>query len=164
MLLAGALAALLGWTQFDDPARGLSVAYPADWHRATSSLTPDLADPREILSVGTGRMAPHGEGCAQMPVGALRALRAADVLVTVFERARPGGGYPPRRPLRLRGRGDLTDASVCAGRRGLRTWWRPFRDGRRAFYVLVAAGDRTSQRRLHEAERVADGLRFTQAG
>jgi hypothetical protein len=167
LAVAGALAALLlpaGWKQFDDPAHGLSVRYPGDWHRAKTSLTPNLADPREILAVGTGRMARHGEGCAHMPVGALNALRPHDVLITVMERRYPGGSYPSRRPLHLRRGGDLTEATTCATNRRIQAWWRPFSDAGRAFYVLVAAGDQVSATRLRQAERVVNGIRFTEHG
>jgi hypothetical protein len=167
LAVAGALAVLVlgaGWKEFDDPAHGLVVRYPGDWHRAKTSLTPNLADPREILAVGTGRMARHGPGCAHMPVGALNALRPGDVLITVLERRHPGGSYPPRRPLHLRRGGDLTEATTCATNRHIQAWWRPFSDEGRAFYVLGAAGDRVPGARLHEAERVVDGIRFRKGG
>lgn len=38
---------------YDDAARGFSVQYPPTWRRATTTLTPNLDDPVEILSLGT---------------------------------------------------------------------------------------------------------------
>jgi hypothetical protein len=41
----------------EDPTDRFTVEYPATWHRSTA-LTPALADPVEILSLGTGDLPP----------------------------------------------------------------------------------------------------------
>jgi hypothetical protein len=43
-------------------ARGDGIRYtiPAGWHAATTSLTPNLTNPREVLSVGTGALPAGG--------------------------------------------------------------------------------------------------------
>src|SRR6187431_1662468 len=91
-----------GLTTFRDAAHGFTVRFPESWHRATRPLTPHLNDPREILSVGTGRFTVDEERCAQVPVGAIQALGPDDVLVTVFERhGRPRGFARRPRPFTL---------------------------------------------------------------
>jgi hypothetical protein len=37
----------------NDPLHGIAVELPPGWQRATVSLTPNLEDPRDVLSVGT---------------------------------------------------------------------------------------------------------------
>jgi hypothetical protein len=154
-----------GWTVVHDAARGFAVAFPSGWRRARRSLTPHLSDPREILSVGTGPFVVDEGRCAHMPTGALARLGPGDVLVSVLERRGGGRGDPARpRPFRLV-RPDESEALAClSDPPRLRTWWRPFRDGDRAFYALVAIGLPAPAARRRQAERVLDSLRFTPRG
>ena len=151
-----------GWTVSADATRGVQVSFPSGWRRARRSLTPNLWDPRELLSLGTGPLVVEPKGCGNMPAGALSALRAQDVLVSLQERRDPGRGYPPR-PARFRlTRAIRSDAIGCLSDPARRdTWWTSFRDGDRAFYALVALGRPASAARRREAELVLDSLRFT---
>lgn len=151
-----------GWTVVDDARRGVRVSFPSSWRRARRSLTPNLGDPREILSVGTGPLVVDPGACAQMPVGALSRLRAGDVLVSLQERRAPGRGYPRRQvPFRL-GQANRSAAAAClSDPTRLDTWFLPFRDGDRAFYALVALGRPVTVTRRRQAERVLETLRFT---
>src|SRR4051812_35077684 len=54
--------ALTGAT-YQDRRWGFTVAVPDGWHRATTSLTPSLVDPSEILAVATFPLA-AAIGCA----------------------------------------------------------------------------------------------------
>jgi hypothetical protein len=152
-----------GWTTFDDAARGVVVRFPSSWHRAPSRLTPFLAAPRELLALGTFALRPDGRGaCAQMPVRALRAAGARDVLLTVLDAGRATSRFPPRRrPFAL---GAPTRALECVApdpRR--RAYWVPFRDAGRALYALVVVGAKAPGERVRELRRVLDSLRFAPA-
>jgi hypothetical protein len=77
------------WIVHCDPERGFSVRYPKEWYLADERLTPNLGDPREILSVGTYRLRVGGERCAHFPVYALEDLGSDDAFISVFERSPP---------------------------------------------------------------------------
>jgi hypothetical protein len=152
------LIALVGHDGWDTArADGLSLAYPAAWHRAHASLTPFLTDPKERFAVATFplRRGPVGR-CAQAPVAALRAMRARDVLITVQERARPHG-FPARTP----GLGPRThtEFAACARRHDLEEHWVQFADHGRGFLIHVAIGPQAPPLRRVAAARVLDSLR-----
>jgi hypothetical protein len=149
-----------GWTVVHDRARGVRVAFPSSWHRARRSLTPHLADPREVLSVGTAPLTVTPG--AHMPVGALSRLGPGDVLISVQEARHAGHGFPAR-PARFRlGSANLSEAAAyLSDPERLDTWFLPFKDGDRAFYALVAVGRPVAAARRRLAERVLDSLRFT---
>ncbi len=82
----GGSAGRPGLTTFRDERAGFSVAFPSTWRRATTSLTPALSGPTEILSVGTGTLRPgDASRCAQFPTHALQRLGRRDVFLTVQE-------------------------------------------------------------------------------
>ena len=139
-----------------------TATLPAGWMLASRSLTPQLANPIEILSAGTVRDAPPSEGsCGHVPVGALERMGPRDVFVTVQERY----GEPrfPARPDRfaLPQRAEHNDATECA-RNGdrLDAYWFGFRDAWRGFHVLVALGRAAPPQRREEALALLDSLRF----
>lgn len=156
-----------GWTTFHDAAGGVTVRFPSSWHRATESLTPNLLEPREILSLGTFPLAagPHGH-CSQMPVPALREAGAHDVFLTVQERegaVRDERSFPPRtEPFDL-GAADDSEAQACVGgeRRPWRSHWVAFSDAGRPLYLLALIGEDAPPERVHELREVLDGLEFT---
>jgi hypothetical protein len=144
---------------------GLRFALPAGWHLAARSLTPALVNPREVLTAGTGRLAGTGaNGCNHMPTGALKAMRATDVLVTVQER---NGGVAafPGRPAHF----DIlaagaSEADACAGPgAAFRSHWFEFRQAGRGFHVLVAVGRSAPMARVRQAAALLDSLRLDQA-
>jgi hypothetical protein len=152
-----------GWVSFHSERYRYTVTYPSTWHRATTSLTPHLSDPHEILTVGTGRLPPGGPRCAQVPVAALEAVGATGALVTVQERARTDadGGFPPRpKQFQLRPTPSLEIPDCLAPHARPRLTWIAFRDRGRHFYALVALGRRAASRTRAEATRVLDSLRL----
>ncbi len=155
-----------GWTAYHDRRFGYTVRYPAWWHRARRSLTPHLADPREIFSVATIPLRPGGTGCAQVPTNALRALGATDALVSIQERSgRPAGEFRVRAGHITLTEGARSEAEACAGGNPAFTAWLiPFTDGRRALYALIALGKSVSATTARQAVAVVNSLRFTSAG
>ncbi|MCW2968783.1 MAG: hypothetical protein JWM71_2555, partial [Solirubrobacteraceae bacterium] len=148
-----------GWTTYHDARNGLEVRFPSAWRRARRSLTPNLVDPVEILSLGTMALAYRAGRCAQLPVGALEAVGPRVVFLSVQERRGPEPKFPPRpRPFRLTA-GSAADACV-GGPRPWRSYWRPFSDSGRRFYLLAVIGDRASARRVRDLHAVIDSLRF----
>lgn len=154
-----------GWTTYRDTAHGLQVQFPSDWRRARRSLTPNLADPRELLSVGTGPLPQSTRGaCAHRPVGALEALGPRDAFVSVQERRTGGGDYPPRPRRFSLNRSERAERLSCVGEHEagrLDTWWIPFGDSGRRFYALVAIGADAPAARRADTRRVLDSLRFS---
>src|SRR2546423_13035056 len=97
-----------------DTRRGIEVELPPGWQHATASLTPQLADPREVLSVATFPLRYRQTGCTQYPSSALAALGPEDALVTLQERGLdPRSTWPdfPPRPAHFGpGSGGPSDA------------------------------------------------------
>lgn len=152
-----------GWTVFHDVGNRLTVRFPSSWHRAGSVLTPYLSDPHEILTLGTSalRSGPR-ESCAQLPVAAMRAAGAHDVLLTIQERRDPeAAGFADRaRPFAL-GPADASEAGGCVGSpRPWHSYWVSFTDAGRAFHLLAIVGDRAPPARVAELHQVLDSLRF----
>jgi len=117
-----------GWRVVEDPVRGVAVALPPGWTRARRTLTPLLADPLEILSVGTGPLVPQEHpGCHHMPGRALDRLGARGAFLSIQELGRfaqsiPRGFPPRRRALRLSR--ALPGQWACTSRSEQRTDWR----------------------------------------
>jgi hypothetical protein len=164
-LIALALLVLAtpGWVSFNSLRYHYYVTYPSTWHRASTSLTPHLSDPHEILAVGTGRLPVGGPRCAQVPVNALAAVGATGALLSIQERApaNADGGFPPR-PTRFRLHPTRLEISAClAPRDRPRLYLIPFRDQGRHFYALVAVGNTATSQTRDDALRVLDSLRFS---
>lgn len=153
-----------GWTVFHDVGNRLTVRFPGSWYRAGVVLTPHLSDPHEILTLGTRPLRPGPRGsCAQMPVAAMRAVGARDVLLTIQERRDPdAAGFPARaRPFDL-GPADESEAGACVGSpRPWHSFLVSFRDAGRAFDLLALVGDRAPPARVRELHEIVDSLRFT---
>ena len=147
-------------TAYRSARYGYTVRIPGGWHRARVTLTPDLLDPREILTVAT--FPPKrvvDRPCSQLP-SAMHAMRPTDVVVTVQERAgRPTAEFRPR-PRRFGpSMGSQSVARDCV---------EPpvpfvdrminFRDGRRAFHVFVLVGKKAPARARGAAYAVLDSL------
>lgn len=149
------------------------VEYPIGWTSADESLTPDLFDPREILSIGTFPLRPGGAAPteASLPGKAIADIGPGDVFLTVQERVRRLGGlHVPTRPssfgpgtgCRSVDDGCLEGSSMAI--EGLRTWWIPFSDrpSGRDFYAFVAMGEEAYRDPVRSAAawRVLDSLAF----
>lgn len=156
------------------PTHGFTVEYPPTWHRATA-LTPALADPVEILSLGTGDLSSGGHSCAQFPVAAPEAMSPTDAFVTVQERLsregaglRPGqpwdeaAGFPPRPdqfpPSDSKNVSEVVDC--LAAPPVFDHWWFAFNDAGRGFHVLVAIGTQASDQTRGQTWAILDSLRF----
>jgi hypothetical protein len=160
-MLAAALAA--GGAPSARSATGDGIRYdiPAGWHAPGKSLTPNLTNPHEVLSVGTGRL-PRGGRCAQFPSAALAALGPTDALVTVQERLGSVVRFPARPRRFSLPVADTSEAAQCAGPgASFTSYWFEFRDGGRGFHVLVALGRAAPSARVREALAVLDSLRIT---
>jgi hypothetical protein len=145
-------------------ADGVTYALPPGWHAAPRSLTPQLRDPKELLTVGTGRL-PRGGRCSHMPSAALTALRPTDVLVTVQERHGDVTEFPQRAAHFELPPATRTDAQPCAGSHAsFATHWFEFADRGRGFHVLVAVGRSASAERVRDAVAILDSLRVGRAG
>lgn len=163
-----------GWRQHTDSARGMGVAVPPGWSVAGTRLAGALSDPHEILAMGTGPMVAGGP-CGNEPTRAIRAAAPRGAFVTVQERstastagglrdASPAltlGDYAPRPRHFDLGRATSAQPTFgCAGLADVDVWWIPFRDGQRAFYLLVALGDRAPASLRATTQRVVDSLTF----
>lgn len=148
----------------EDHRRGYSVALPAGWDRARRNLTPQLVEPREILSVATyplpyRRRARCGiPGC---PTPALNGFRANDVLVSIQERVQ---ARPARKdvPIDLNPRDVDYSAGPGSCTRGKVEWYAFdfFAAGGRSFYAFVVVGERAPASARRDLRRVLDSLRF----
>jgi hypothetical protein len=158
-----------GWTTYRSAKWGYTVGFPAGWQRATSSLTPSLTDPREILSLGTFPLRYRPTDCEAFAGSAQQDLGDGDAFVTILERGipTPRQGYPegkivgvPPRPERFgadSGRG--VEPTDCPGSRAL-VQWIDFRDAGRYFYALVAFGRSVPGDLRRDAYRILDSLSF----
>ena len=142
-----------------EESRGFGVHVPEGWRVARRPLTPDLGDPREILSLGTGPMLPGGR-CTHQPGRALAALGARDAFISIQERRRDAR-HPPR-PASFEARLEdvVFNIAVCANLDDVTPYWLLFRDAERDFYVLAALGTEASAERRREFWRVLDSLDF----
>ncbi|MEA2220448.1 MAG: hypothetical protein QOJ35_3074 [Solirubrobacteraceae bacterium] len=144
-------------------AHGLTVVLPPGWQHAKRSLTPDLADPREVLALATYPLRYRRTGCAHVASSALEDLGPRDAFVTLQERGldpRSSWRGFPRRPARFAPRlGGPSEASACVPRARFSDHWFAFSDGGRHFHVDVAFGPRASAVTRRQAWAILDGLR-----
>jgi hypothetical protein len=150
------------------PKRGLKTELPAGWHRAESSLTPRLSDPREVLSVGTFQLRYRRTRCAGVPGSALADLGPTDALVTIQERgkaARPAmwAGFPQRPPHFGPHLGNSFEGAQCVPTGRFTDHWIAFTDGDRHFHVLVAFGPDASEVTRGQAWHILDSLQIDPA-
>jgi hypothetical protein len=161
----------LGWISYRDAQQRLSLMLPPGWRRARQSLTPDLIDPREILTVGSYRLRYKRRsrcGVPGCPLPALDGFGRGDVLISIQERRhvrRPvqAGFTPRRRPLALEPMRLHYPPGArwrCARRVLGRATFTPFTDNGRAFYVFVAVGRAATPAIRRDARRVIESLAF----
>jgi hypothetical protein len=139
--------------------RGLVAELPDGWRQAARSLTPDLTDPLEVLSVATFPLERgRAEACAHMPVGALEAIGPRDAFVTLMERGTGAAGFPSRPEHFGPELGGPSEVGECTERDAYTDHWFGFADAGRSFHVLVAFGPDAPPARRAEAWRVLDSL------
>ena len=149
------------WTTYVDARHGFSVRYPRTWFRASERLTPQLDDPREILSLGTYPLRTGGDRCAHFPVRALEDLGPGDAFLSIQERLDPATEHSGPRPERfVVSRAGASDGMFCVTGRRRHDHWVPFKDKGRAFYALYAVGGSASPQTHSDVERVLDSLSF----
>lgn len=151
------------WVTFVDEENRIEVSHPPDWVRAHENLTPNLLDPREVLSIGSFRLRPSGPGCAQIPTHALIDMTPEDAFLTL----QGGLSQPPADDrtvfgsLSGVGMGQL-EFPLCLpeGERSdigeMR--WIQFSDSERGFYLLVAIGSEASPETRDQIWDVANSL------
>ncbi len=148
-------------------ARTLDFDLPEGWQVAESSLTPNLGDPREILSVGTFPMVAGGDTCAQVPESAMEALGPEDVLVSLQERSQVDASSFGPRPVSFEplldgiDRGDAFECVDPSERADIGTLlWLPFRDDDRGFYLIVVMGTEVTDETRDQTVAMLDSLDF----
>jgi hypothetical protein len=157
------------WTATLNEAHGFEVSLPPGWRLSEASLTPQLLDPRELLSAGTFPLRYRKGSCSHMPTGALKRMGPADGFVSIQER---GGGRNsgtagfPARPGSFveRARPESTDLSLCLDVEPHPiTYWMPFSDAGRRFYALLVLGRDAPASTRAEAFAILDRIRFDPA-
>jgi hypothetical protein len=147
-----------------DVRHGYSVALPAGWYRARRNLTPQLLDPREILSVGTyplryqRRARCRIPGC---PKPALNGFRATDILVSIQERVHARRTTEDVAIDLERRQADLgAGPGNCT--RGRVAWYafEAFAEAGRSLYVFVVVGKRAPASARKDLKRLLSSLRF----
>lgn len=172
LALAGAVATVGCGAEADAPdsslvvddAQGLAVTLPSGWERAPESLTPQLRDPREVLSVATYPLRYRPTRCSHVPGSALQDLGPRDAFVTLQERGLDPGsrwlGFPPR-PERFGPElGGPSEAAACVPSARFIDHWFGFSDGGRHFHVEVAFGPEAPAAVRREAWGILDSLRI----
>ena len=151
----------------EDVRHGYSVTLPAGWHRARRNLTPQLTEPREILSVATyplryKRRARCGIGGCPTP--ALNGFRATDILVSIQERmhARPASADVAI-DLEPTPAGPWLGPRSCPRDRVAWYAFEAFAQAGRNLYVLAVVGKRAPARAREELKQLLESLRFVRA-
>lgn len=149
-----------GWQEFTDPEGRFVLSYPPGWTRAVRSLTPNLEDPEEILTVSTfDELAPRGDRCVQVPGNALEAMRPTDALVSVYEREQSYSGDPRPDEFTLNHGYDPEEFDDClSDQTVIRDRWISFSEGDRYFHAYVALGQDASASTEAEALEILDRL------
>jgi hypothetical protein len=140
----------------------VTVELPAGWQRAAESLTPDLSDPLEVLSVGTFPLRYRTVGCSHMPSSAMEDIGPRDAFITLMERGRDERSEWPEFPQRP-GRfgpslGAGSEGIECVPGKPFRDHWFGFTDAWRHFHTLVVFGPDAPPEVQDAAWRVLDSL------
>lgn len=145
-----------GSAPFSKP-NGTAGRIPPNWRVAPKQLVPQMLDPREVVSLGTGPLRVGGGGnCGRYPAAALRAMTAGDTLITVQVRRNADlGSWPPNtsmpKPLPM----PSTDA--VPGAVG-RVYVQELYLDRGEIWAYVAYGSRPSAAELETAEQILTSI------
>jgi hypothetical protein len=135
----------------------LIVRLPAGWDLADENLTPNLTEPGELFSAGTGPLPAGGEDCATIPEAAIEAMGPDDALVSVQEEGGDVSHGFPHRPDRF----EWDDGTgVFQGCLDTAAVLRQFRllDRGRGLYAYVAIGSDAPDERRDEALEIVSDL------
>lgn len=158
------------WQTFTSAGDEFTVRLPDDWHRASRPLVPQLLNPGEILSSGTGPL-PVGAGgnCRRYPAAALVRMGSGDRLISIQGSAQPAGPRPrwfrrldrwPRRIRLPRQERFVISDNASGPTRRLWTNVLSLRRGGRYYWVFIAFGDPPSHATRDEVERILGTLRL----
>jgi len=158
-----------GWSVYSNPTQGFSISVPPNWNMTTTPLTPQLADPRELVSLGTYPLLPSlvNGSCVSIPGDALNRLGASGSFVTVLEDY-PLSNIPPNdfpeRPAHFGADSGLplasTEIATCLLHRFSGTGrFISFSEAGREFYAIVAVGPKASAAQRAKTFQVLDSLR-----
>jgi hypothetical protein len=138
----------------------LTLYYPEGWHRASETLTPQLDQPTELLSLGTYPLTPGGDDCVQIPERAIESLGPTDAFVTLQESS-SGTGFPGHPNSFSAEGGEVSEAGECLDNAD-DIFFRIFRftDEGRSFIAYVAIGDLASEQTRNEVWQVLNALIF----
>ena len=168
-----------GFVLFHDTEQGLTFQVPADsglppeesrWNIADVTLTPDLTNPVEILSLGTYPLRQGGERCSQIPEHALEDLGRFDAFVSV-QRVLGGqnlDAYPVRPDAFTYDWLDDAESLEwwdCLDRADLSELYlrfAPFVEDGTLYFVIVALGSEAEETvRAQQVLEILDGLQFS---
>ncbi|MEA2496977.1 MAG: hypothetical protein QOJ29_4888 [Thermoleophilaceae bacterium] len=148
---------------FADDVHGLTVTLPDGWQPARESLTPNLSDPREELTVTTFAAHYRKGNCAHMPSSALEDMPTDGALVTLMERGlTPNSTWPgfPARPDHFGpSLGGRSEAGACVPGSTFTDHWFGFTDNGRHFHVDVVFGADATPETKAEAWAILDSLK-----
>lgn len=162
----------LNWTTDEIADEDIAVSYPPGWRRSTVNLMPFLADPRELVALGTFDLPPGGKNCAHTPERALEEMKPTDALIVIEERTVFREGWVatrtdyPKRPLHFGPTdGYSSEAGDCLDQpKAFFDRIIPFRDSGRRFYAYIALGDDVSPAIREEAWAILDRLEIGPGG
>ncbi len=138
----------------------LTLYYPEGWNRSSETLTPNLDQPMELVSLGTYQLSPGGEDCVQIPERAIESLGPTDAFITLQE-ASSGANFPAR-PARFSAEdGEVSEAVDCLDN-AEDVFFRMFRfsDEGRNFYAYAAIGNWASPQTRKEVWQVLNAVLF----
>lgn len=152
-----------GWTLYENPSWGYTVAYPAGWQRAAQSRLPDEGDPVVILSLATF---PLRADDAAYPIP-WHGFDADEIFATIQERGLdPHSDWRtfPARPAKFRfeaGQGSVP-ADYLRRDSGIpfADHWFNFTDAGRHFHVQVGIGESAPEEARKQVYRILDSLRI----
>jgi N-acetylneuraminic acid mutarotase len=151
---------------YRDGRAGFEIRYPAWWFRAEDRLTPNLADPTELISLGTFPLAHRQANCAQFPTSAIEDLGPSDVLITIWRWSSSRGH--PARPTFPAGEGDPAvlhngdESPDClSAPKEFDRWWIGFDDRGRDYQVYVAMGPDVSEQTERQVWDILNSLTST---
>lgn len=150
--------------EYHSPEEGFSVRYPESWTRSKHTLTPNLVDPREILSLGTFELRTGGQNCAHFAEFAIGDMGPGDAFISIQERegplASPDVVDREARAITLED-GYETEARDCLDHPAdFLDRLISFRDSGRWFHAYIALGSAVSAETLGEVEEILGSLRF----
>jgi hypothetical protein len=149
-----------GWINVREEDAGLSVAYPAGWHVASSPLVPASAA-SEIFAVGSKALRPGTTAsCAGIPIHAIEDLGAQDALVRISETS---VSAPPRRGLFFSGDVRTRTPPSCARPGRVFYGTVAFEDAGRDLRAFVAWGSKASEATKRDVFAILDSVQVDPA-